>query len=133
MKKIERAILRETVYTACWVLILSLLMQAVFLLLGKWGWTVLTGNLLGAAVAVLNFFLLGLGVQKAAAKEDPKEAKQVIQVSYGARLLLVGVLAVVGVALPWFHSIAAVVPLLFPQIAMLFRPRFGGMDKEGGA
>jgi len=133
MKKIESAVLRETGYVGCWVLILSILMQAVFLLIGKWDWTVLTGNLLGGFAALLNFFLMGLGVQQAAGKEDAKDVKRVVQVSYSLRMLLVGVFAVVGVVSPWFHSVAAVVPLLFPRIGVLFRPRFGGRDKEGGA
>ena len=35
-------------------------MQAAFLVSGFWDYTVLLGNLLSAAAAVLNFFLLGI-------------------------------------------------------------------------
>ena len=133
MKKIDKAICRETVYVACWTVILSVLMQAVFLILGKWGLPVLFGNLWGAAGAVLNFFLLGIGVQHAISKNDPKEAQTVIRLSHTLRLLMLVVFAAVGVLVPVFQTVAAVVPLSFPQFSMLFRPKFGGIDKEGGA
>lgn len=135
MRKIDPAVRKETVYVALWTLILSVLMQAVFLVLGKWELSVLFGNFWGAAGAVLNFFLLGLGVQIAVSKTDPKEAQSVIRLSHTLRLLLLVVFAAVGVLVPVFQTVSAVVPLIFPQVGMLFRPKFGGIDqdKEGGA
>ena len=133
MRKIEAAVWRETVYVVCWTAVLSVLMQAVFLILGKWDLSVLFGNLLGAFASVLNFFLMGLGVQKAVEKEDPKDAKKVLQLSQSMRFLLLALFAVAGVVVPQCHTVAALVPFVFPQFGMLFRPRFGGTDKEGGA
>lgn len=133
MRKVEAAVWRETVYVVCWTAVLSVLLQAVFLILGKWDLTVLFGNLWGAFASVLNFFLMGLGVQNAVAKEDPKDAKKVLQLSQSMRFLLLALFAIAGVLSPWFHTVAALVPFVFPQFGMLFRPRFGGMDKEGGA
>lgn len=133
MKKIETAILRETGYVAASTTVLSALMVAVFLVIGAWDLTVLFGALYGIFVAVLNFFLMGLGVQRAVNQQDPKEARNVIRTSHSLRLLLLMLLAVGGVLIPWFHTVAALVPLLFPQIGMLVRSRFQGSDKEGGA
>ena len=133
MKPMDGVIRRETVYVAIWTVILSVLMNAVFLILGRWDLTVLWGSLWGSFAAVLHFFLLGIGVQIAVSKEDPKDAKKVIQLSHTLRFLLWGVMAILGVTVPLFHSVAAVVPLLFPRIGILFRPRFGGMDDKGGA
>ena len=56
-------------------------MQAVFLIIRMWDYTVILGNLLGAAVNVLNFFLMALTVQKAVEKEE-KEAKQTMKLSH---------------------------------------------------
>ena len=67
MKKIDSAVLRETRYIALFVLALSVIMQAVFLLIGRWDKTVLFGNLFIGFAVVLNFFLMGLFVQKAVA------------------------------------------------------------------
>ena len=64
-KKVDGTVRKETIYIAAAVLILSMLMQAVFLIIKQWDYTVLLGNLLGGGVAVLNFFLMGLTVQKA--------------------------------------------------------------------
>ena len=86
MKKIDRTILVETAYIAAAVLIFSMLMQSVFLIIGKWDTTVLFGNLLGGGAAVLNFFLMGLGVQKALGKEQ-KEAANVTELSKVTRVL----------------------------------------------
>lgn len=51
--KIDATVRRETIYIAVWVGILSLLMEAVFLIIGKWDYTVLLGNLLSGAVVQL--------------------------------------------------------------------------------
>ena len=63
MIKLEKAVRRETGYIAIWVLILSALMQAVFLIFNKWDYTVLLGNLLSGSVSLLNFLLMGLTIQ----------------------------------------------------------------------
>ena len=49
MKRIDQTVLTETGYIAVWEVIFSVLMQAVFLIAGIWDYTVLLGNLLGAA------------------------------------------------------------------------------------
>ena len=136
MKKIDAAVLRETGFVAASTAVLSALMIAVFLMLGAWNFTVLFGALYGTFVAVLNFFLMGIGVQIAVGKEDPKDAQAVIRTSHSLRLLLLVLLSVGGVLIPWFHTVAALVPLLFPQIGMLIRSRFApgdGKNKKGGA
>ena len=60
MGKIDPTVKRETYYIGVWVLLLSAVLQSVFLILGKWNYTVLLGNVLSAALAVGNFLLLGL-------------------------------------------------------------------------
>jgi hypothetical protein len=55
LSKIDPTVRRETVYIGVWVLVFSVLMEAVFLVLNAWDITVLLGNLLGAFAAVLNF------------------------------------------------------------------------------
>ncbi len=117
MKKIDQTVLETTRYIGLCTLILSALMQAVFLVLGRWNITVLLGNALGGGVAVLNFFLMGLTVQKAVVLEE-KEAKSAMKVSQLYRNLMLIVTAVVGIAVSIFNSIAVIVPLFFPRIAI---------------
>ena len=141
--KIEAAVRRETLRIAAGTAVLTVLMVAVFLILKRFDWTVLTGALLGWAAAVGNFFLMALTVQKVAAdtkplppeeeapaedeaagpepkplSEDAKRGKQRIQLSYSLRMLGLGVIAILGVTLPWFHSVAVLLPMLFPRIVI---------------
>ena len=59
---INETVRRETIYICIWTFIFSVLMQAVFLLLGKWALSVLFGNVLSASLSILNFFLMALTV-----------------------------------------------------------------------
>lgn len=123
MKKIDATVVRETVYIAGFVLILSVLMEAVFLLVGYWDYTVLLGNLLSAVAAVGNFFLMGLTVQKAVEK-DEKNAANAMKLSQAMRSLLLFAVAALGALAPCFHLLATLIPLFFPRIAVAFRPLF---------
>ena len=126
--KIDATVWRETLYIAAGVVILSALMESVFLIIGKWDITVLFGNLLGGFCAVLNFFLMGLTVQKALTKEE-KEARDVIKLSHTLRMLMQLAFAAIGFLIPIFSEIAMLLPLLFPRIAIIFRPL---LDKKRG-
>ena len=103
------------------MLVLSVLTQAVFLVIGFWDYTVLLGNLLSGAVAIANFFSLGLTVQSAVAK-DEKEAKELMRSSGAARTFLLFLNVVLGYFLPIFSLWTVIIPLFFPRIAIAFRP-----------
>lgn len=119
--KIDKVVIKETKYIATFVVILSILMQAVFLIIGKWHYSVLLGNLWGAAIAVLNFFVMGLYVQKAVSQEE-KEAKQTIKASQSMRFAALVLLTGIGVVIPFLNWITVVLPLIFPSIAIYLRP-----------
>ncbi|MBP3445821.1 MAG: ATP synthase subunit I [Clostridia bacterium] len=123
MKKVDSTIIKETVYILAFTLIFSVLMQAVFLIIGKWNYTILLGNLLGGLAAVGNFFLMGLSVQSALGK-DEKDAKSTMKVSQMLRTLLLFIVAVVGHVAPCFNLLAVVIPYIFPRIAIALRPLF---------
>ena len=123
MKKIDATVLKETKYIAVWILILSILMQSVFLCLGYWDYTVLLGNALSGTAAILNFLLMGITVQNALLKEE-KEAKTAMRVSQLYRNLFMLVILILGVTLPYFNIWAVVVPLFFTRIAVAIRPCF---------
>ncbi|MBQ3557547.1 MAG: hypothetical protein IJA11_07105 [Oscillospiraceae bacterium] len=121
MKKVDATVQRETLYILSWVLVLSVLLQAVFLVLRQWDITVLLGNALSGAAAVLNFFFMGLTVQKALEK-DEKDAKTAMKLSQTYRMLFLIVVAAVGAT--FLNLWAAVIPLFFPRIAISLRPLF---------
>ena len=127
MKKIDATVLKETTYILLWVLALSVLMQAVFLILHRWDYTVLLGNLLTGGAAVLNFFLMGLTIQRVLGKEE-KEARTAIRVSQLYRNLAMLLIVGAAVLAPVFHVWASVIAVFFPRSAILFRPLF---DRQG--
>ena len=141
--KVQPAVRQETRKIALGTGILTILMVAVFLILRRFDWTVLTGALLGWAAAVGNFFLMALTVQKAADEMKPlpaaetgmpdedggeeaelplsdeaKRGKQRIQLSYTLRMLGLAVIAIAGVTLPCFHPVAVLLPMLFPRLVI---------------
>ena len=120
LKKVDPVVMKETRYIAITVLILSALMQAVFLIIGQWNYTVLLGNLYGAVIAVGNFFLMGLTVQKCLTME-PDDAKKRMKLSQQGRLMLMLVLCMIGAALPCFNTVALLVPQFFPRIGVTIR------------
>ena len=121
MTGLDPTVKKETLYIAVWVVVLSVLMQAVFCLLGKWEMSVLTGNLVGALAAVGNYLLLGITVAKAAAGPADRVAMRV-RASMTGRLL--GQAAVCALAVGLLHTnvYATVIPLLFPRVGIAFRP-----------
>ena len=129
MAKVDKVVIKETKYIALWVIIFSLVMEAVFLIFNKWDYTVLLGNVLSGAVGVLNFFLMGIGVQKAIMQEE-KEAKQTMKVSNLMRMFLIFVTVVVGVTVSVFNNWAVIIPIFFPRISILLRPLFDKQKDE---
>ena len=121
LNKIDATVKRETLYIAKFVVLLSVLMQAVFLVIGRWDYTVLLGNVLSGSVAVLNFLLMGITVQKAVMKEE-KEAKDLMKLSQTLRLFMMLVFALIGYIIPVFNLLAVIIPYLFPRVAVMARP-----------
>lgn len=123
MNKIEPVVIKETKYIAYFVAILSIAMQAVFLILRKWDITVLLGNLLSYVAVVLNFLMMGITVQNAINKEE-KDARQNIRASQSLRTFFLFTVAALGALLPVFNVWATLIPLFFPRIAFMVRPLF---------
>lgn len=127
-EKIDPTVRQETLFIAACVAVLTVLMEAVFLLTGFWDMTVLWGGLLGAFAAILNFFLMGLTVQKAVLKEE-KDAKNLMRASQSLRLIMLLGFCAVGAAVPAFNLMATLIPLLFPRMGVFLR---GFMLKKRG-
>ena len=128
LNKVDPTVRKETSFIAVFVLVGSLAMEAVYLLLGAWTLPVLLGNLLGAALAVGNFLLMGLTIQKALGKSE-EDAKKLMKLSQQLRMLMLLVGCVLGSALACFDLVATLIPLLFPRIAVMIRG-LTGKDKD---
>ena len=87
---------------------------------------IILGGLLGDFVAVLNFFLMGVTVQKISDTENQELAFTFMKTSYRQRTLIQILWIIAAMVIPWFHYVAGIVPLLFPGMVIKFR----GMIKK---
>ncbi len=129
MNKNGSVVIRESMYIAVWVILLSCLMEAIFLIIGAWDYRVLLGNLLSAAAAILNFYLMGISVEKAVLKEE-KDASNFMRLSQTLRMMMLFAVVAVGLLLPYFNIVSLLIPLFFPRIAIVFRPFFTKLDQN---
>ena len=123
MRKVDATVLRETRYIAGCALVMSVVMQIVFIVLGLWDASVPLGNLLGLIAAVGNFFLMGLTIQDAVAM-DKDAAKKRMKFSQTLRMFALMLICVLALTVNVFHPVAAIAPLLFPRIGIALRPLF---------
>jgi len=131
---LDPAVRKETGYIAVWVVLLSILMEAVFLLIGQWDLSVLLGNLGGAAVAVGNYFLLAVTVSRAIDKGQADQAAKQVRATASLRLVGVGAICALLVGVFKTNVYATLIPLLFPRIGLAFRPmvdRKRGIEPSG--
>lgn len=136
--KPQEAVLRETKHIALGTLILTAAMLAVFAALGRFAWSVLFGALYGGALAVLNFFLLGMTVQRIAEAgggdaDAVKLAKLRMRRSYSLRLLLEAGLLILAITVFQFNWIACFCPLVFPRIIILVMHLRGSVRSVKGS
>lgn len=121
MKKIDPTVLKETKFIAFITLLLGVLQQAVFLIIGKWSLPVLFGGIFGWVIALGNFFLMCLTIQKAVS-QDEKDAKNTMKLSQNMRLLGLFLFALIAYLLPFINTVAAILPYLYPRFAVSLSP-----------
>ncbi len=121
MGKIQPAVKKETAKVALYTGVGLVIMWAAFgiLHLGfpqrvPFDYRVILGGIGGSMVAVLNFFLMGLAVQKVAASDDEASARLLMKGSYSRRMLLQMLWVIAAIAAPCFQFVAGALPLLFP-------------------
>lgn len=123
--KPQQAVKRETGHIALGTLILAAAMVAIFGIVGRLDLSVALGALYGSALAVANFFMLGMTVQRiaeSAGGEDPdqvKLAKLRMRRSYLMRMLAGAGLLILGIAVFKLNWIACFCPLVFPRLTIL--------------
>ncbi|MBQ8329962.1 MAG: ATP synthase subunit I [Lachnospiraceae bacterium] len=121
--KLQKAVKEETVFVALGSLILSVLMVCTFFGLNRvfpeqvpMGIPVILGAAGGCAVAVGNFFLMALTVQKVAGIENYDQAYRSMQVSYRYRTFLQLIWCVLCMVLKFINPVAGILPLLWPSL-----------------
>ena len=101
----------------------SSLMVGVFALLGKYTPQVAVGTIVGSVLAVANFAVLSIGVEKSVEAFDregnPAGAKLAVQLSSSVRLLVIAAVVFVLLRVNVGEPVAMILPLLFTRIGTL--------------
>lgn len=131
----RKFILRETALLGAGELVCVAAMVGIFAMLGYFDYTVILGGVIGALIAVGNFFFMAIASNAAADKaveDDVKTGKSMIKVSYGMRLLIIGVLLFVFAKSGHCNLLALVCPLffVFPIITVIEFFRKSGESKK---
>ena len=132
MTNLSPAIKKETKRVALCTGAGVAVMLAVFLILHgiypekvPFDYRVILGGICGGAVAVLNFFLMGLTVQKVVDTEDEEIAKSRMKASYTQRMLMQLAWGVIAIVAPCFQFVAGILPLLFPSLGIKIMAALG--------
>ena len=123
--KLQSASQHEIKRIACGTAVGGVLLVAAMFVLSRMGigtfdYRVLTGALGGCIVAIINFALMCVTIQRAVNIGEQKAMKSFIQGSYNGRRLLQAGWIVAAYLMPWFNVIAAAVPLLFPNLSIYY-------------
>lgn len=112
---------RITLFTAVGVVAMWVLFGVFHLIQPEtvpFDYTVFLGGIVGGAIAVLNFFLMGLTVQKVASTENEEDARANMKASYTQRLMLQILWIVLAIVAPCFQFVAGIAPLMFPSLGI---------------
>ncbi len=128
MVSVQPAVKKETRNVTLITAVGVVIMLAVFLILHRFfpdgvpfNYTVVLAGICAGLVAVLNFFLMGLAVQKVAAASDEDEARKLMQRSYYRRFGLQILWMIAAIAAPCFNVVAGLIPLIFPGLGIRMR------------
>ena len=130
----NRGVLRQVGGLAAALLVCIAVMLAVYALLGRLDRMVLLGALFGWLLAIGNFLSLSITVSNAldrAAGGSPQKAQLEIQTSSVVRPLVLAVIYIVLFRAKVCDPVAALLPLLFAQVAIKVLEFFRN-DKKGG-
>ena len=111
----KRQTLREVAVIAAGELLVLGLICGAYALLGKLDGKVLLGGAVGVVIAVLNYFLMAIGIWAAAARAEagqPAKGKLLINLSTLGRFALMAALLLIGAKSGACNIIAMVIPLL---------------------
>lgn len=104
----------------CDVIMIAALLVLSFVGVGTFSYRVFLGAAGGTLVAIANFTIMCLTIQKATGISDQKNMRAFIQGSYNGRLALQAVWVIIAIAVPQIHVLAAAAPLLFPNVVIYY-------------
>ena len=128
--KLDPAVRKESVFAFVAALAGAVLVQVIFLVIGLWDLSVLWGGLIGFAISSLNFFLMGLTMQRALETGDQSRATGMIRLSYLWRTLFQLAAVAASLIFDGIHWVPVVASLFFIRIAIFLRQFFAKKEEE---
>lgn len=129
----RKIVYRETGMIAIGQAIGLAVMWAVFALMGYFDRTVLLGGIIGAVIAILNFFFMAMMASLAADKAEQQDVKggtAMVKTSYMTRMIVIFIVLFACLKSGMCNAIACVLPLAFVRptitIAEFFRKKEEG-------
>ena len=132
MIQVQDAVKKETARIGAGTAGVSVVMILVF-----WGlhlvipdsvpfdYKVILGAVIGSAVAVGNFFFMGLSVQKIADMQDQDLAYRRMKTSYHYRTMIQFLWIILAVTVPFINGVAGIIPLFVPGAVIKARGILG--------
>lgn len=132
MIQVQDAVKKETARIGAGTAGVSVVMILVF-----WGlhlvipdsipfdYKVILGAVIGSAVAVGNFFFMGLTVQKIADMRDQDLAYRRMKTSYHYRTMIQFLWIILAVTVPFINGVAGIIPLFVPGAVIKARGILG--------
>lgn len=123
--KLQAASQREVKRIACGTAIGGVFLIALVFALSvidvvTFDYRIITGTIGGCVIAITNFAVMCLTIQRAVNISEQKSMKAFIQGSYNGRLLLQAGWIVAAYLMPWFNVFTAAIPLLFPNLMIFY-------------
>lgn len=114
----RKNVFRQTGLLAAGQALCTAAMVAIFAVVGKFDMTVLWGGIVGALIAIGNFFFMSLFADIAADKAEAQDVaggQKLIQLSYMGRMAGLFVILFLCAKSGVFHLLALVIPLAFTR------------------
>ena len=112
----SKTLLVEIRNIAIGVIILGAVQVLVTLPKMFFGLSAIFGTLLGCAVAILNFALMGIILERCVSKQ--KGASGLMGVGYIGRLALIALAVIWATKVDYLNYVCVIIPLIFPQISI---------------
>lgn len=128
MTESRKIVLKETSLIAIGEVVCVALMCGVYALIGKFAASVLLGGIVGAVLAIGNFFFMAMIATLAADKaeaQDVEGGKKLMKSSYPIRILVLAVILILCAKSGVFDVLALVLPLVFVRPVLTVKEFFG--------
>ncbi len=130
--KLDPEIKKDVGFMAVGCGVCSVIVAAVFAVIGKFDMSVLIGTVVGYILAFGNFVSMTYGVIKALETGDENAAKLKMKSSYTVRTIIM--LAVMGasIVLDFIHWVPVIVSVFYPRVIITARNVWRGITHKGG-